>query len=129
MSNSYLLDTNAAIALLNGKPDIEPIIEVADEIFIPIIVVGELYYGAEKSGRVELNRTKVDVFAAKYAILPCDVETCRHVGKIEHQIRSKGRPIPQNDIWIAAIAIQHSLTVVTRDKHFQAVDGLTVKGW
>lgn len=84
MSKAYLLDTNAAIALMNGQPDIEPIIEEADEIFIPIIAVGELYYGVEKSGRVELNRAKADVFAAKYAILPCDVETCRRYAKIEH---------------------------------------------
>jgi tRNA(fMet)-specific endonuclease VapC len=53
----------------------------------------------------------------------------RFYGRVSHQLRVKGRPIPQNDIWIAALAIQHNLTVLTRDSHFAEVDGLATQSW
>jgi len=129
MNNVYLLDTNAAIKLLNGDAVVSKIIAEADQIYVPIIVVGELYYGAEHSGQVAENLKKVDEFAIRYQVLFCDLQTAREYGRIMQQLRIKGRPIRQNDVWIAAIAIQHNLTVLTRDAHFNDVDGLAVQGW
>lgn len=129
MNNVYLLDTNAAIKLLNGDAVVSKIIAEADEIYVPIIVVGELYYGAEHSGRVAENVKKVDEFAARYEVLFCDFQTAQEYGRTMQQLRIKGRPIRQNDVWIAAIALQHSLTVLTRDAHFNDADGLVVQGW
>jgi len=129
MNNVYLLDTNAAIKLLNGDAVVSKIIAEADEIYVPIIVVGELYYGAEHSGRIAENVKKVEEFAARYEVLFCDLQTAHEYGRIMQQLRIKGRPIRQNDTWIAAIALQHNLTVLTRDAHFNDVDGLSVQGW
>jgi tRNA(fMet)-specific endonuclease VapC len=77
MNNAYLLDTVAAVGLLNGSPDVIKLINAADEIFIPIIVVGELYFGAENSSRVTTITEKVNELTQKYAILYCDLETSR----------------------------------------------------
>ncbi len=63
------------------------------------------------------------------AVLLCDVETARYYGDIKNQLRLKGRPLPENDIWIAAVALQHNLTLVTRDAHFQEIENLQVVGW
>jgi tRNA(fMet)-specific endonuclease VapC len=129
MSNSYLLDTVAAVGLLNGNVDVVKLINEAIEIFIPIIAVGELYFGAENSGRVAENIEKVNGLTQQYAILYSDLETALEYGRIEFLLKRKGRSIPQNDKWIAAIARQNNLTVLTRDKHFNEVDGLLVQGW
>ena len=59
-------------------------------------------------------------------VLPCDLETARHYGVIENALRAKGRPIPANDVWSAALAQHHELIVVTRDAHFGEVDSLPV---
>lgn len=97
--------------------------------FVPAIVLGELYYGAYKSTRVTENLLKIDEFATTGTILVSDKRTAREYGEIKSRLRAKGRPIPENDIWIAAIAKQHVLTLVTRDAHFGEVDGLAVEGW
>ncbi len=129
MSGRFLLDTNAAIARVSGEPAILTLLEGADEVFVPIIALGELYYGAEKSVRVRANIVQIETISLSGAVLMCDVGTAREYGRIHHQLRVKGRPIPQNDMWIAAIARQHSLTLLTRDAHFNDVDGLAVQGW
>lgn len=125
---AYLLDTNAAVALLNGDPEVNNVLHLA-EMFLPSISVGELYYGAEKSARVQENVQRIEDFVSQRNILVCDAETARWYGRIYQTLRSKGRPIPQNDVWIAAIALQHHLTLLTRDAHFNEVDNLPVQGW
>ncbi|GIL12636.1 MAG: ribonuclease VapC2 [Chloroflexota bacterium] len=129
MSGNFLLDTNAAIAYLAQNAALLTIIEAADEIFVPSVVLGELFYGAEKSGRSEANRRNVETLAVSGAVLNCDIGTAREYGRIRNLLRTKGRLIPHNDTWIAAIAMQHGLTVLTRDKHFDDVDGLAKQGW
>lgn len=62
-------------------------------------------------------------------VLGCDAETARRYGEVKNGLRQKGRPIPENDIWIAAIALQYDLTLVARDVHFGEVDGLKVEAW
>lgn len=62
-------------------------------------------------------------------IVGCDEVTARHYGEIKNQLKENGRPIPENDIWIAAIAQQYDLTLVTRDKHFNAVANLSIEAW
>ena len=126
----YLLDTNAAVALLNGD---EPIVKFFDtediDSFLSAITIGELHFGAEKSERAEANRRKVALLAEQYRVLPLNTETARIYGRIYHQLRAKGRPIPQNDVWIAAVALQHDLTLLTRDVHFKEVDNLPLQSW
>ena len=93
------------------------------------IVLGELYYGARKSARVAANLARIDEFATSSAVLVCDTATAQEYGPIKNILRQKGRPIPENDISIAAIAQQYQLTLVSRDEHFREVDGLSVIRW
>jgi tRNA(fMet)-specific endonuclease VapC len=101
----------------------------AEEVFIPSIAIGELYYGARKSGRTQENLARVDELVANSAVLGCDAETARRYGEVKNGLRLKGRPLPENDIWIAALALQHNLTLVTRDAHFQEVENLQAVTW
>ena len=129
MNGKYLLDTNIVIALFaNDLTLVNKITEIQD-VSIPAIVIGELFYGAKKSGRSQENSRRIDRFVSDNVILNCDAETAKFYGKIKNNLRVKGHPIPENDIWIAAIALQHKLTLISRDKHFKAVDGLMLKKW
>jgi len=101
----------------------------ASEVLIPSIVFGELYYGARKSGRVEANAQCMDELLASSAVLDCDGETSQCYAIIKNDLRLKGKPIPENDIWIAALALQHNLVLVTRDAHFQEVQNLATESW
>ena len=129
MSGSVLLDTNIVIALFAKEAVVQQRLAAAAEVFTSSIVLGELYYGAQKSSRVEVNIARVNTFAAANTILVCDTATAQYYGAIKNHLRAKGHPIPENDIWIAATARQHQLTLVTRDGHFQAVEGLVVEQW
>ncbi len=129
MSGAILLDTNAVIARLAGDKALQQRLEAADEVFLPSIVLGEMYYGAYHSGRSADNLARVEQFAAGRVVLGCDTATAKIYGQILHKLHLKGRPLPDNDIWIGAIAVQHGLTLVTRDAHFQEIEGLTVEGW
>ncbi len=96
---------------------------------MPSVVVGELFYGAYRSRRFDENMTRVEEFASGSPVLACDAVTARHYAQIKNRLREAGRPIPENDIWIAAIARQHGLTLVSRDSHFAAVQDLEVAAW
>lgn len=129
MNGRYLLDTNIIIALFAGESAIKDNLAQADEIFVPSIATGELYFGARKSERAKENLARVDEFVMNNVVLGCDLETARRYGEIKNALKTKGRPMPENDVWIAAIAVQHSLTLITRDAHFSQVENLTVATW
>lgn len=129
MSGRYLLDTNIVIALWANDTAITHQLAGADEVFVPVIVLGELYYGARKSAWSATNIARIDDFAAQNRILVCDLITAQQYGESKNAMRAKGRPIPENDVWIAAIALQHDLTLATRDDHFSQIDGLTSVKW
>ena len=129
MTGSPLLDTNIVIAVFDQEPRVVEALNQADDLLIPCIAVGELYWGAYKSTRTEENVARIENFIEGVAILPCDAETGRLYGLIKNQLRIKGRLIPENDIWIAALARQHGMTLITRDIHFQEVDNLSIEVW
>lgn len=129
MNGKYLLDTNIVIALFADDPAVKDNLARAAEVFVSSIVIGELYFGARKSARAQLNLKRIDEFATNNVILGCDVETARRYGAIKDALRLKGRPIPENDIWIAAVALQHQLTLTTRDAHFDEIENLKVINW
>ncbi|PWU06913.1 MAG: VapC toxin family PIN domain ribonuclease [Terriglobia bacterium] len=128
-SGRYLLDTNIVIALLEGEEAILSNLDQASEVFVSATVLGELFYGAAKSGRPGENTDKVERFAAGRSILTCDVDVARAYGRLKQSLREKGRPIPENDIWIAATAVCHGLVLITRDRHFQEIDDLSISEW
>ncbi|MDJ0732872.1 MAG: type II toxin-antitoxin system VapC family toxin [Nostocaceae cyanobacterium] len=129
MSGRYLLDTNIIIALFANEVAVKNSLAQADEVFIPSIVVGELCYGVRKSGRPKQNLERIDEFVANSTVLGCNAETARYYGEVKNTLRQKGRPLPENDIWIAAIAIQYNLTLVTRDAHFKEIENLQTLVW
>ncbi len=129
MSGRYLLDTNIVIALFANEKAVLDGLNASTEVFIPSIAVGELYFGSYRSGKIRQNLLRVDEFVAKNVILSCDAVTASLYGRTKEKLKQKGKPIPENDVWIAAIAIQYNLVLVTRDAHFREVDGLTIEVW
>lgn len=129
MSGRVLLDTNIVIALFQGDNSVEQRLSAVDEVFLSSIVLGELYFGALKSSRTDENVTRVEEFASVCSLLACDQNTAREYGKVKEVLRAKGKPIPENDVWVAAVAQQHELTLITRDLHFDELDGLNQEQW
>lgn len=128
MNGNFLLDTNVVIALFAKDANVAQRVSNSS-VSVPVIVIGELLYGARKSGRVEANVERAEDFATTNVVLNCDLQTAKHFSQIKNDLRLKGKPIPENDIWIAALALQHDLTLVTRDAHFGEVDGLSIEEW
>ena len=101
MPGRVLLDTNVL-----GERAVSQLLMDA-EVFVSSTVLGELYYGARKSAHAAANLARIEQFAVSVQVLSCDAATARIYGKIRDQLRSKGRPIPENDI-TARIAVGHS---------------------
>ena len=72
---------------------------------------------------------KIDEFVGHMAIEQCDAITAKHYGRIKDFLRQRGRPIPENDVWIAALTEQYGLTLLTRDDHFKEIEGLQARSW
>lgn len=129
MSGRYLLDTNIIIALFADEAVVKNNLAQADEVFIPSPTIGELCYGARKSGRTQENLARVDELVINSTVIGCDAATARQYGEVKNKLRLKGRPLPENDIWIAALALQYDLILVTRDAHFREVENLQTIAW
>jgi tRNA(fMet)-specific endonuclease VapC len=129
MSGRFLLDTNIVLALFANDQAVVEQIEDADEVFIPSIVLGELYYGARRTGNSRENIAWIYEFAQSNAVLPCDAETARWYGVLKDLLRQKNGLLPENDVWIAALALQYGLILVTRDPQFHAVTNLKIAYW
>ena len=127
MSGEALLDTNAVIALFSGEPAVVELIAAKTSVFLCVPVIGELRYGALASARVEQNLARLDEFARAITVLPCDTESAVFYSAVKYYLRKKGRPIPENDVWIAAVARQHHLSLISRDVYFQEIDGLDLE--
>jgi tRNA(fMet)-specific endonuclease VapC len=129
MSGRYLLDTNIVIDLLANGDEVKAKLTGVEEAFVSSITIGELFYGAEKSTRPVENVRRIEDFAAIITVLGCDTNTARRYGQIKNMLRAKGRPVPENDLWIAAVARQHDLILVTCDMHFNEIEGLPTTCW
>jgi len=121
-----LIDTNCYSDMDEGDSEIVRRIQSATEVWLPVIALGELYAGFELGVRKERNEKQLHEFLSQpgVGILLPDEETARHYSKIFHALRRQGTPIPTNDIWIAALALQHDLPLDSGDRHFQHVPGL-----
>ena len=124
-----ILDTNGLSALADGNVTLEPILRQADGIALPVIVLGEYRYGIRQSrNRVRYERWLAEA-AAGYKVLNVDEETARYYAEVREELKTKGRPIPANDLWIAALTRQHRMPLLSRDQHFDFVSGLKRIGW
>jgi tRNA(fMet)-specific endonuclease VapC len=129
VSGEVLLDTNVVIALLEREPAALERFDSERPVSMSVISLGELLFGAEKSARAAANRRRAEAFADDCTVLGCDRAIARRYGAIKNALREKGRPIPENDLWIAATALEHGLVLATRDVHFRDVDGLPIETW
>jgi tRNA(fMet)-specific endonuclease VapC len=129
MSGRYLLDTNVAIRILNQEVDLTARRDAGVEIFLCLTVVGELFFGAERSREHSANRVKIERLLDLCPLAPQDLATARRYGAIKAALQQKGRPIPENDLWIAACALQYDLILATRDRHFGEVGDLQTEIW
>jgi tRNA(fMet)-specific endonuclease VapC len=118
-----LLDTSAYIAFLKGHPGVKQAIQKADEINLNPVVLGELLAGFMKGRREARNREILQEFmeSPRVRVRAIDEETSERYAAIFTYLRGQGIPIPTNDLWIAATAMQFGLRVVTTDRHFQQV--------
>lgn len=128
-TGKYLLDTNIVIALLQGEESVTEGIAAAEEIYVPVVVIGELYFGAANSRHPEANQLLLDRWIRDRALLMCDLSVARDYGRIKALLKERGTPLPENDIWIAAVALRHELTLATRDRHFQQIAELRTVSW
>ena len=124
-----ILDTNAVYALADGDPAISSLLAHADELVLPVIVLGEYRYGINQSR----HRLRYQVWLAELIsvsrILDVDRFTTDSYAAIRSELKTQGQPIPANDVWIAALARQHRLPLLSRDHHFDAVPGLCRLSW
>lgn len=125
---SILLDTNAYTAFKRNDAESIEIIRHTPFIAFNSVILGELLGGFAVGSREHFNQTELNKFFSikKVSCLAIDSDTARYYARVYRCLRSKGNPIPTNDMWIAATALQYDLTLFIYDKHFQAVDGLSV---
>src|ERR1700694_1519921 len=129
-TGSALLDTTIVVDHLRGKsPALDERFKEITTLYLPVTALGELLYGAYKSAFEAKSLRQIEDFIQLCAILGPDERTAHYYGRISADLARLGKLIPQNDIWIAAIAREHKLPLATRDKHFSFVSGLTLLDW
>lgn len=121
-----LLDTSAYAALLGGDEEVLEAIAAASEVFISIFVLGELWAGFRGGSRERENRERLEAFLGKPSVIVIDAtrDTAEIFGRVKDRLRRAGTPIPINDVWIAAHAIEHGAEIITYDRHFTFIPGL-----
>jgi tRNA(fMet)-specific endonuclease VapC len=124
-----ILDTNALSDYLDGMPETVEIVAGAREIAIPVIVVGEFAFGIAQSRHREAYETSLQRMLDACSVLEIGIETARHYAAIRLELKSAGKPIPSNDVWIATLSRQHAMPVMSRDAHFDFVGGLRRRTW
>ncbi len=123
-----LIDTNAYAAFKLGEPNAIAVMRHAPEIGLCSTVLGELLAGFAVGNRAARNRRELADFIASPRVrqLSVDAETAEHYAALFANQRRKGRPVPTNDLWIAAVALQHGLALFSLDAHFKEMENLIV---
>jgi tRNA(fMet)-specific endonuclease VapC len=121
-----LLDTNAYSALFRGHAGVVRQVRDAEQVLLSVVVAGELLFGFRNGSRYEMNRRELDEFLANpyVALLPVGLVTADRFGRIASVLKRKGKPLPTNDVWIAAQAMESGAELLSFDRHFADVDGL-----
>jgi tRNA(fMet)-specific endonuclease VapC len=126
---AVILDTNALSDMMDGNPSLMTLLSQHSQLAIPAIVLGEYRYGIKRShSRAERERWLAKL-EREIEVLDVTRETARHYADVRESLRLAGAPIPENDLWIAALAREHGSALVTRDTHFDRVDGIRRLGW
>lgn len=124
-----ILDTNALSAAADGDVALIAILAHADQMAIPAIVLGEYRYGIAQSRHRASYERWLEGLLQDCLMLDVGEPTSRHYADISVELKRLGKPIPTNDLWIAALCRQHSLALLSRDRHFDAVPGTRRIDW
>jgi tRNA(fMet)-specific endonuclease VapC len=124
-----ILDTNALSAFIDGEPVIGARLSLGAHVAIPVIVIGEFRYGINGSRHRSQYEQWLEDHLPDFEILSVTEATTLMYARVRVSLKKLGRPIPANDAWIAALALQHRLPVLSRDEHFDAVPGLRRETW
>jgi tRNA(fMet)-specific endonuclease VapC len=121
-----LLDTNRLSDALAANDDVLARLEIADAVYVPVVALGEMRSGFLSGRRPAENEKRLQWFLAQDGVsaLAIDPPVSHRYAELHRALRSRGTPIPTNDLWIAAIALEHGLVLYTRDAHFTKVPGL-----
>jgi len=124
-----ILDTNGLFALADGESTLEPILREAAEVALPVIVLGEFRYGVGQSRDRQRYEQWLTESLGNFRILDVDETTAASYATVRMELKKAGTPIPSNDVWIAALCRQHSLFLLSRDRHFDLVVGIRRIDW
>jgi tRNA(fMet)-specific endonuclease VapC len=126
----YLLDTSVWIGYLKGVPALVLRVQSEPQIGISSVSLGELYYGARKSQRVEANLGRLEVLRSEVPVFEVDTTVAEVYGMVRADLERQGTPIGPNDLWIAATARAHDLVLVSRNqREFVRIAGLRLDNW
>jgi tRNA(fMet)-specific endonuclease VapC len=124
-----ILDTNALSAVADDDPGVVAVLARADQMAIPVIVLGEYRYGIAQSRNRSIYEAWLTELLNDCMVLDINEPTTHHYAEITLELKRKGKPIPTNDLWIAALCRQHGLPLLSRDRHFDLVEGNSRMGW
>jgi tRNA(fMet)-specific endonuclease VapC len=125
---NLLIDTNVYVAFMRNEPNIVKLLRHVDKIALNTVVLGELLAGFKGGGREEVNRNELDQFldSPRVEMLALDESSANYFAQIFNALKKIGKPVPTNDIWIAASAMQSGRTLATLDSHFSYIAGLSL---
>jgi tRNA(fMet)-specific endonuclease VapC len=129
VTGNLVLDTSAEIAFLRGVPGISSRMGAAQRLWLPLIALGELEFGVENSFRSNELRKTLNSCLKNVALLHLTKETASVYAKVRRSLSEAGSPIPENDVWIAAQATEHTWHLAALDSHFTRVEGLQLEDW
>jgi tRNA(fMet)-specific endonuclease VapC len=127
--NKAFLDSNIIIEVFSGNSSIADKIHHLTDFYLSTIVLGELYVGINRVVNKDKHLKKLQAFLELANIIDIDQSTAVLFGEISAELYKKGKPIPTNDIWIAASIKQYNFTLITRDKHFNMISDLSIESW
>jgi predicted nucleic acid-binding protein len=126
---ALILDTNALSAAADREPAALELVARAERVAVPVIVLGEYRLGIAQSRHYTSYENWLRDWITAVTVLDIEEDTTQHYAAIGLELKKKGGPIPANDLWIAALCRQHSLPVVSRDRHFDLVPGIQRIDW
>jgi tRNA(fMet)-specific endonuclease VapC len=126
---ALILDTNALSALSEGDEKLRRVLHGHTVLMVPVVVLGEFEFGIQRSRRRLHYEEWLNKNLEVIEILGLERETARCYAKIREELRVEGKPIPSNDLWIAALCREFGLPLVTRDSHFRVVRGIQMVSW
>lgn len=124
-----ILDTNALSAFVDGEPEVGAILRRQHRAAMPVIVLGEFRYGIVGSRFRKTYEEWLEIHLRHFDLLAITAETTLPYASLRATLKRLGRPIPANDAWIAALAMQHGLPILSRDEHFEGLPDVRRIGW